>query len=303
MSQDYPPFPKILDSTMIASFRSCPQKFFREYMEHWKPNVPSVHLHAGGAYAKGLETAREAFYQDGKTAEEAMAEGLRALLTFYGSFECPPDSAKSAERMAGAFEYYFTQYPLGADEAIPITLSSGKRGIEFSFAEPTDATHPVSGDPLLYVGRMDMICDYAGGVFGLDDKTTSSLGSSWSKQWDMRSQFTGYCWGAGRAGIPLQGFLVRGVSILKTKYDTQQALTYRPQWMIDRWYDQLMKDIERMKAMWQAQEWDYDLDHACTEYSGCVFRQPCLSLDPQPWLESSFIRRVWNPLTRVEESV
>ena len=303
MSQDYPPFPKILDSTMIASFRSCPQKFFREYMEHWKPNVPSVHLHAGGAYAKGLETAREAFYQDGKTAEEAMAEGLRALLTFYGSFECPPDSAKSAERMAGAFEYYFTQYPLGADEAIPITLSSGKRGIEFSFAEPTDATHPVSGDPLLYVGRMDMICDYAGGVFGLDDKTTSSLGSSWSKQWDMRSQFTGYCWGAGRAGIPLQGFLVRGVSILKTKYDTQQALTYRPQWMIDRWYDQLMKDIERMKVMWQAQEWDYDLDHACTEYSGCVFRQPCLSLDPQPWLESSFIRRVWNPLTRVEESV
>ena len=303
MSQDYPPFPKILDSTMIASFRSCPQKFFREYMEHWKPNVPSVHLHAGGAYAKGLETAREAFYQDGKTAEEAMAEGLRALLTFYGSFECPPDSAKSAERMAGAFEYYFTQYPLGADEAIPITLSSGKRGIEFSFAEPTDATHPVSGDPLLYVGRMDMICDYAGGVFGLDDKTTSSLGSSWSKQWDMRSQFTGYCWGAGRAGIPLQGFLVRGVSILKTKYDTQQALTYRPQWMIDRWYDQLMKDIERMKVIWQAQEWDYDLDHACTEYSGCVFRQPCLSLDPQPWLESSFIRRVWNPLTRVEESV
>ena len=73
--------------------------------------------------------------------------------------------------------------------------------------------------------------------------------------------------------------------------------------MIDRWYDQLMKDIERMKVMWQAQEWDYDLDHACTEYSGCVFRQPCLSLDPQPWLESSFIRRVWNPLTRVEESV
>lgn len=303
MSQDYPPFPKILDSTMVASFRSCPQKFFREYMEHWKPNVPSVHLHAGGAYAKGLETAREAFYQDGKTAEEAMAEGLRALLTFYGSFECPPDSAKSAERMAGAFEYYFTQYPLGADEAIPITLSSGKRGIEFSFAEPTDATHPVSGDPLLYVGRMDMICDYAGGVFGLDDKTTSSLGSSWSKQWDMRSQFTGYCWGAGRAGIPLQGFLVRGVSILKTKYDTQQALTYRPQWMIDRWYDQLMKDIERMKVMWANREWDYDLDHACTEYSGCVFRQPCLSLDPQPWLESSFIRRVWNPLTRVEESV
>lgn len=297
-----PDFPHVLDSTMIASFRSCPRKFFLEYIQHWKPMLPSVHLHAGAAYAKGLEVSRLAYYQEGASVEDARAAGLQALMNAYGSFECPPESAKSLERMMGALIFYFDTYPMDQERAVPATLPSGKKAVEFNFAEPIDFRHPVTGDPIIYCGRMDQCVDYAGGFFGEDDKTTSSLGASWAKQWDMRSQFTGYCWGAAKAGMPLQGFLVRGVSILKTKYDTQEALTYRPQWMIDRWYEQLLRDVARMKACWEADYWDYDLDHACAEFGGCIFRQPCLSVDPQPWLENSFTQRVWNPLTRGEEA-
>jgi hypothetical protein len=319
-----PPFPEVLDSSLIAAFRSCPQKGRLEYFDHWKPKSPSVHLHAGAAYAKALEVARTAYYlgdyhipeattsqdkiiwrverRDPLDARMAIECGFRAMLVSYGDFACPPDSAKSLERMCGAYEYYFTQYPLESDKAVPVTLPSGKRGIEFSFAEPIDAIHPETGNPLLYVGRMDMICEYAGGWFGEDDKTTSQLGASWSKQWDLRSQFTGYCWGAERAGFPLQGFLVRGVSILKTKYETQQAITYRPKWMIERWYDQLLRDVARMRMMWLSGVWDYDLDHACSEYGGCPFRQVCLSApDQQPiWLRQGFERRRWDPVTREE---
>ena len=32
-----PMFPHAVDSTMLATFRSCPQKFFRQYVQHWKP--------------------------------------------------------------------------------------------------------------------------------------------------------------------------------------------------------------------------------------------------------------------------
>ncbi len=145
-----------------------------------------------------------------------------------------------------------------------------------------------------------MVCEFSGGVFGEDDKTTSQLGATWSKQWDLRSQFTGYCWGAGQAGIPLAGFLVRGVSILKTKYDTQQAITYRPTWQIERWYEQTIRDIERFKASWEAGYYDYSLDHACTEYGGCIFRQVCLAPQPLIWLESGFERRKWDPVMRTE---
>ena len=295
-----PPFPAVLDSSLIAAFRSCPRKAELEYFQHWKSSSPSVHLVAGAAYAAGLEAARNAFYVEGKPPDESVSIGLGALLHSYGAFECPADSAKSAERTAGALEFYFSAYPLGSDRAIPITLPSGKRGIEFSFNEPLDIAHPESGEPLLYSGRLDMLCEFEGMRLGEDDKTTSQLGASWPRQWDLRSQFTAYVWGASRAGIKLDGFLIRGVSILKTKYDTLQAITYRPQWQIDRWYEQLLRDVRRMIVCWEEGYFDFNLDHACTEYGGCSFRQVCLMNDPAALLTAQFERRRWDPVTRTE---
>jgi hypothetical protein len=294
------PFPTTLDSTLMAAFKSCPQKANLEFIQHWKLRDQSVHLHAGAAYASGMEAARSAYYIDQHSADDSVAIGLQALLTAYGNFECPPDSPKSAERMAGALEFYFSRYRLGEDSAVPMTLPGGKRGIEFSFLEPLDIAHPETGDPILYSGRMDMMCDFEGMKLGEDDKTASQLGASWPRQWDLRSQFTGYVWGAGRAGIKLDGFLVRGVSILKTKYDTLQAITYRPQWMIDRWYDQLMRDIKRMIESWKSGYYDFNLDHACAEYGGCPFRSVCQMRDPTPLLRQQFERRRWDPVQRTE---
>lgn len=296
------PFPAAIDSTLMASFRSCPQKAYTEYIRHYKPRIPSIHLHAGGAFARGLEVARRAFYTEGLPAEDAVAIGLSALLKAYGDYDSG-DHAKSIERMAGAFEYYLTAYPLATDDAQPLLLANGQHAIEFSFAEPLDILHPETGDPIIYCGRSDMIANFAGGVYIFDDKTATSLGPSWAKQWEMRSQFSGYCWAARQAGIHTNGVLVRGVSILKTKYDHQQAITSRADWELDRWYEQTRKDIHRMIAAWEAGVWDYNLDHSCAEYGGCIFTQACKSPDPQPWLDLYFERRIWDPLAREETVV
>lgn len=297
------PFPIAIDSTILGTFRSCPIKMYRSYMEHWKPQTESVHLIAGGAFAQGIEEARRAYYEQNLSSEDSVAIGLEALIQRYGDFECPPDSAKSLERTAGALEFYFANYPLGADGANPITFGDGRRGIEFSFAQPLPINHPITGDPLLYTGRADMIAEFAGGVYIFDEKTTSSLGASWSRQWEMRSQFTGYSWAAREAGIPVAGTIIRGVSILKTKFDTQQAITYRSDYEIDRWLDQTCRDVERMIQSWKTDIWDYNLDHACSEYGGCGFTQVCKSPDPKAWLELYFTPRVWDPLARQERSV
>lgn len=318
-----PEFPSVIDSSLIAAFRSCPRKAFLEYMYHWKPKDISVHLHAGGAYAKGLEVSRKAFYertiiQPIRTAEghldwseehvdipvspeTAVALGVGACLAQYGTFECPEDSAKSATRTAGALEYHFERYPLGVDQAIPLDLPGGKKAIEFGGVEPIDETHPVTGDPLQYSWRLDMAVKYNGLRLGSDDKTTSQLGASWPRQWNLRSQFTSYIWGAQRsAGLELDGFLIRGVSILKTKYDTMEAITYRPAWQIERWYEQMLRDVRRMKQCWEEGYFDYNLDHACTEYGGCMFQQVCLTRDAESILPQLYTRRRWDPIRRLE---
>ena len=293
-------FPEVLDSSMLSEFKSCPAKFKKAHIDNWKPKGTSVHLHAGGAFARGLEVTRRAFYEQNLPAEDSIALGLKALLTAYGDFECPPDSAKSAVRMAGAFEYYWQNYGLNHDDAFPITLPGGKRGIEYSFAHPLPIVSPVTGNPLLYCGRMDAIVNWAGGTFICDEKTTSSLGPTWTRQWDLRGQFTGYAWGCGEAGIRIDGAIVRGVAILKTKFDTQQAITYRPEWQVARWYTEMLSWVEDIIICWKTNRWRHNLDHSCADFGGCTFRTACCSLEEQPWLETNFEKRIWNPLLREE---
>jgi len=288
---------------MLSSFRSCPQKFYRSYLQHWKPKNESVHLVAGGAFATGIEVARKAYYEQKLPREDAEAAGLKALIERYGDFECPPESAKSLERTAGALEFYFANYTFGEDAMTPIELPGGRLGIELSFAEPLPFKHPITGDPILYTGRSDMIANFAGGVYVVDEKTTSSLGPSWARQWEMRSQFTGYLWACRQVGIKAQGAIVRGVSILKTKYDTQQAITYRSDYEIDRWLTQTLRDLARMQKMWEEDWYDYALDGACSEYGGCNMTQICKSSEPDSWLPVAFSQRVWDPLARKELSV
>jgi hypothetical protein len=294
-----PPFPSVIDSTMIASWRACKRAHNLAYMEHWKPKYLSVHLHAGAAFARGLEVGRKAFFDEGRPEADAIALGMGALLEAYGDFPCPEDSPKSADRMAAAYEYAMHEYPMTGDPMKPLLLG-GKHAIEFSFVEPLEYAHPESGEPILYSGRFDQIVNYAGQSFGFDDKTASSLGASWSKQWDLRSQFTAYCWGLRQAKINVDGFIVRGVAILKTKFDTQQAITYRPQWMIDQWYESVIEDLEDMVSAWDRGYWAPNFSESCNAYGGCEFRKPCLSEEPAPWLESSFERRRWDPVLRKE---
>ncbi len=158
-------FPQVVDASFLAAFRACPQRAFRTYIEHWKPKGESIHLVAGKAFASGLEAARRAFFEEGFSDQDALGRGIHALMKEYGDFQPDEGAKKTLERMCGALEYYFEQYPLDTDSARPLEMPSGKSAIEFNFIEPLPYLHPVSGDPILYTGRSDMICSFAEGIY------------------------------------------------------------------------------------------------------------------------------------------
>lgn len=306
-----PTFPEVFDSSLLATAKACRYKFWLSACEEWKGVGKNVHFVAGGAYATGLEAARHAYFQEGRTAEEAEAIGLGALIKAYGDFDPPSDSAKTLERTAGALEFYFDQYPLFREVATPIELAGGKKAIEINFAEPLPILHPETNQPLIMCGRMDQVVNFAGGVYIEDDKTTGSLGASWANQWHLRSQFTGYCWAMHRAfNIIPKGVLIRGVAILKTKYDTQQVITYREPYMVENWYRSTLHLIQELITDWHAHKGQLgvvgndfyikDLDQACVEWGGCGYQQVCRAPDPEPWLRQYYERRHWDPITRTE---
>jgi hypothetical protein len=76
-----------------------------------------------------------------------------------------------------------------------------------------------------------------------------------------------------------------------------QALVYRPQWMIDRWLGQLVRDIKRMIYMYENNEWDYALHKgACAAFGGCPFTLLCKSENPDSFIPLNYVKRKWDPM-------
>ena len=299
-----PDFPIYLDSSMRGAFASCPRKFYYEYLHHYKPRRESPDLLAGGAFAAGLEAARREWFEKGNhNTDDCIAAGVQALSSHWGDYEPPEGHVKTFDRMVGALDEYFRQYGFATDYIQPL-MQDGKPAIEFSFALPIpDTSHPVSGDPIIYCGRFDMLGVYNNSLFVVDEKTTKQLGASWSKQWTLRSQFTGYCWAAREYGYSVAGAIIRGISILKTKYGHAESLQYRPDWMVERWLYQLQRDVKRMIELWEEDFWDLDLDSSCGSYGGCMYLEACSSPVPEQILEEDFQKRIWNPIECIEQVV
>lgn len=299
-----PQFPEVIDNTFREAFTNCHQKFYWNALRRKASSTPNIHLHAGGAFAKAVETTRRAYYEQSYDAFTSVAMGHDALCEAYGDFDSEHgylDHNKSCANVLRAFEDYWMEYNLDHETLVPVTNPDGSRGIEFSFAFPTNIRHPVTGNPILYAGRFDMLGERDGKLWVVDEKTTSSLGDQWSKQWDLNSQFTGYCMAAREYGYPVVGAIIRGVGLLKTKISHAQVPIYRPDWQINRWWEQLHRDLSVMIALWQnddgsGKNFDYALGGACSHYGGCLYKKLCISPSPEEWLAVDFVDSTWSPL-------
>lgn len=293
-------FPEVIDSTMRGDLASCETKAYYGFNRKLGGKTGSVHLVAGGAYARGLEVTRLLYYRDKMPLDEALSKGMLAAIEAYGSFETPEGhEKKGVDRVVQAMEYYFKEaFPPEKDHIQPMYAADGKPMVEFTFAIPLPILHPDTDQPLIYAGRFDMVGLYNDQIFCVDDKTTSQLGPTWSNQWNLRGQFTGYTWACQQYGKPAVGAIVRGISFLKNSFGHAEALQQRPQWMIDQWYEQLIHDLTRWKNAYVTGWYDQNFSDACGAFGGCPFQRLCTSSDPETWVDH-YGTRDWDPLNKV----
>lgn len=309
-------FPELIDNTCRSAFRKCEKYWYYQNILRIKPAEPSIHLHAGGAFAKGLEIARRSYYEQGMSSEDAIAQGVIAATSFWGDFPEYEHSNKSLSRTLAAIPYYFSVWKLEEDFIRPYVSGTGPHGIEFSFALPIEdengnyILHPDTGNPVLYGGRFDMLAVVdsdtlpgagRGTIFVEDEKTTSQLGDSWRKQWNLDSQFTGYCWAARSYGLPVAGAIIRGISFLKNGNGNAEAIVFRPEWQIARWHKELVRDVKRMIELYRQGDDDVSmaLDKSiCQNYGGCSYSILCESPNPDNWIPLHFVENTWNPMDK-----
>lgn len=300
-------FPEVVDNSMRKELAKC------QKIAHWKfekgltpDGGKNVNLHAGGAFAHGLEHARKAFYIEGASHEDAVRIGIEKLMEFYGDYNCPTSSNKSKARMAGALAFYFNEHRMDEDEYQPVRFADGTTGIECNGTFKLPIDHPHTGEQLTYSFRFDLLAeDREGYYWVVDEKTTNKLGDAWAFQWDLDSQMTGYCHGAkillaekGLDPEKLKGAIINGVSILKYDYGHMRCPTLRMDWEIARWQLQMERDFAEWVTAYKRQDHRQVLDHACALYnSPCEYARLCKSREPHK-IESGYVIHFWNPLTR-----
>lgn len=308
-------FPKTLDNTTVSAWAKCPRAAFYAHFMHLAPKAPSIHLHAGGAYATALETFRSAFYNVSSPThhdkDASLTIALRALFLAYGYDEerdaLWESSPKSAYRIAHALVRHFEAFPPRTDSVQPLSID-GEAAVEKSFSLELELNHPDTGLPILFHGRFDMLAEYENAVWVFDDKTCSQLGKTWTSQWDWRSQFTGYIYGARSFGFDIMGAIVRGACLRAKAIEFSQSISQRSAFQLEQWWEDLHHLVHEMISYYNMRRNDErpqieerssfpqrgTFNEACSAYGGCSFQPLCSSANPQRWL-SQYKVRVWDP--------
>lgn len=302
-----PRFPEVITSSTRSIFNGCPEKFFYSIVCGLQiRGIPNVHINCGKAYAKALEAFRRE-YHSSHDYDTAVAKGLEALIHAFGPHDLPEGETKNFDRTVGAFVEYLVRYPPERDHLKPLIGLLGP-SVEFSFAfEIPGCFHPVTGNPLLYGGTLDQLVEFNSLYFIYDDKTTGAMGPTWKYQWGLRSQFTGYVYGL-KNGMPdiapkVAGAIVRGMCILKENFKSEEIITMRPDWMIERWKKRLVWDVQRMLQCWKDEYWPTigEENGECHSFGQCPFTTLCSSQHFENFLDVEYEVVRKDPITHERE--
>jgi hypothetical protein len=158
--------------------------------------------------------------------------------------------------------------------------------------------------PYLLCGHLDRVVDFAGNLFVMDRKTTTTtLSSHYFDQWSPSNQMTLYTLASQIIlDSPIKGVIIDAAQVLLTEPGRfVRGFTYRTPDQLNEWMDDLGHWLRLAEGYATEGYWPQN-DTACDKFGGCRFREVC-SKSPQvreQFLKSSFDKlpedQRWNPL-------
>ncbi len=143
-----------------------------------------------------------------------------------------------------------------------------------------------------------MVGEYMSGLWVVDEKTATRLGPQWLKSFTLRGQLLGYTYAARSFGLPVNGFIVRGISFLRDYYGHAEVIESVPEYRLSQWREQLEEDAARMVRAWEQGRFSWAFGEACNAYGGCPFKNLCDKEDWTEWWQQYYDIDYWNPLER-----
>ena len=321
-------FPQIISNTDLSLISQCQFKWFRTRVQHLKKNVSSYNadLEAGGAYAYATQRVREAFYDKGKSAEEALEIGkffLKERMEKEANGYDIDSELKNPQRMCTALEAYFKKWPLEEEEFIPLQRIDGTYAIEQSLTAQLSVIHPETGKPLIFKGKLDNFPKRNDRIYIMDEKTTKNIRYNEAQLRQASGQFLGYAWLAKQHGIEVTDTRVRLIAIQQREIKLEEFIIPATPFAVNRWYNSTVNKLTVLSNKYKAYLdtaksansfvdetlfFDPDYEIGCTSYNKpCQFIESCtLETDNEALQEtnlgilglSQFTQNSWDSETR-----
>lgn len=289
------------DSTSLGWLKECPRKYQYSMIEGWRSKGESVHLKFGQLYHKALEDFDKYQAADHLSHDEALARVVReAMIATWNTETATPwesdHSNKTRETLIRSIIWYLDHFK--DDPAETVILANGKPAVELSFRLELDFG-PIVDQPFVICGHLDRVCNYSGGAYVMDRKTsTATLSSSYFDQYDPDNQMSLYTFAAQVIyQTPVKGVIIDAVQIAVGFSRFSRGFTYRTEAQINEWLNDTRHWFRLAEQYATDGYWPMN-DKSCHKYGGCPFRHICQKSPEvrQRFLESDFIKHPWNPL-------
>ena len=291
-----PKLQKAWDNTSLELFRTCPRKYQLQILEGWIPKAPRSALIFGIWVHECMElywTLRS----ENKDHKEALRLTVRRAMEISYQVDLG-DREKTRDRFRLIQTIVWYLYQHHKDSCKTAISAEGKPAVELSFAFALPILSP-DGDHYLYCGHIDRVVEYAGEVFVLDYKTTTStLNQRYFAKYSPNGQLTGYIIAANSLMRErVKGAIIDAMQVAKSFSRFARGQTDRTNAQLSEFIQSVEFWITMAERCVEINYWPTN-EASCDKYGGCEFRDIC-NKDPavrQQFLEANFNQEFWNPL-------
>lgn len=291
----------VLDSTKIMQYMNCPRRYFFEYILHWRPERPNVHLVFGEAWHLAMEHLLLNGYTD-----ETIAQAYSLFLDKYREYFAPEwdesNKNKSPNKaLAGLLKYAKTY---------------GNRDTEKVLYTEIAGSVMIAKDRLVYF-KMDSILERSdGSIMSREHKTGTTVSRQWLDQWVLSVQTGMYshvlhCLYKDVWGVEINGVFFGSRDIQLQRVPVRRSPLQMQVWLTNTntWVEKILLDTERLLCYADDEEVMQAFPMCttnCTQYFGCVFHDLCRMWE-NPWkmrdeLPHGFKREAWDPRDEVSKA-
>jgi len=300
---------KILDSTKLNSFMTCPRRFFYEHVLGWRPPYANHDLHFGQAVHLALEHIYECARQGRPLYDsDDLADGFQAFASHYRLAFGPETDLQHKKKNPFHFAYMLESY---ARRYLEEDLNKTVVHTEVSGSVPVGRT-PDGSDKLIFFRLDTLMEDQFGRRYILEHKTSQWSPSLWAETWSMAIQPIVGCmalyllYGEKSKGLILNGlfFTTKAESpdFLRLPIQKQPKALEMGRTTLEAWFDAIQAELD---ILYSDPVDDLTLrafpcnGGSCLKYNRqCIYHDLCLSLANPLSIEgppSDLVVDYWDP--------